>query len=97
VKPFQEKDLVPAIEVALARHAELVTLEHSVGNLEARLEARKLVDRAKGKLMDEHGLDEQSAWRFLQTAAMNGRTNVGVIAQRVLDGELVPVPRIPPS
>lgn len=97
VKPFQEKDLVPAIEVALARHAELVALEHSVENLEARLVARKLVDRAKGKLMDQHGLDEQSAWRFVQTAAMNGRTNVGVVAQRVLDGELVPVPPIAPS
>jgi two-component system, response regulator PdtaR len=97
VKPFQEKDLVPAIEVALARHAEMVALERSVGDLEARLAARKVVDRAKGRLMDEHGLDEQTAWRFLQTAAMNGRTNVGQIAQRVLDGELVPAPRQPPG
>ncbi|MFA5882778.1 MAG: response regulator [Acidimicrobiia bacterium] len=97
VKPFQEKDLVPAIEVALARHAEMVALERTVGDLEARLEARKLVDRAKGRLMDAHGLDEQSAWRFIQTAAMNGRSNVGVIAQRVLDGELVPVPRSAPG
>ena len=97
VKPFQEKDLVPAIEVALARHAEVVALERSVGDLEARLEARKLVDRAKGRLMDEHGLDEQSAWRFIQTAAMNGRSSVGQVAQRVLAGELVPVPRQPPS
>ena len=97
VKPFQEKDLVPAIEVALARHAELVALERSVDSLEARLEARKTVDRAKGKLMDEHGLDEQTAWRFIQTTAMNGRTNVGAVAQRILDGELVPIPRVPPS
>jgi len=97
VKPFQEKDLVPAMEVALARHAEMVALERSVDDLEARLEARKLVDRAKGRLMDEHGLDEQSAWRFIQTAAMNGRSTVGRIAQRVLDGELVPVPRQPPG
>ena len=97
VKPFQEKDLVPAIEVALARHAEVVALERSIGDLEARLEARKLVDRAKGRLMDEHGLDEQSAWRFIQTAAMNGRSSVGQVAQRVLAGELVPVPRQPPS
>jgi response regulator NasT len=97
VKPFQERDLLPAIEVALARHSELVTLERSVADLTARLAARKTVDRAKGRLMDEHGLDEQSAWRFIQTAAMNGRTNVGVVAQRVLDGELVPVPRVPPT
>ncbi len=90
VKPFQEKDLIPAIEVALARHAELTALERTVDDLEARLAARKLVDRAKGKLMDEHGLDEQTAWRFLQTSAMNGRTNVGAVAQQVLDGALTP-------
>jgi AmiR/NasT family two-component response regulator len=90
VKPFQEKDLVPAIEVALARHAELVALERSVDDLEERLETRKLVDRAKGRLMDEHGLDEQTAWRFVQTSAMNGRTSIAAIAQRVLDGDLLP-------
>lgn len=97
VKPFQEKDLVPAIEVALARHAEMVALERSVGDLESALAARKTVDRAKGRLMDEHGLDEQSAWRFIQTTAMNSRSSIGAVAQRVLDGELVPVPRIPPG
>jgi response regulator NasT len=90
VKPFQEKDLVPAIEVALARHAELVALERSVDDLEERLAARKLTDRAKGRLMDEHGLDEQTAWRFIQTAAMNRRTSIAAIAQRVLDGDLAP-------
>lgn len=90
VKPFQEKDLVPAIEVALARHQELVALERSVDDLEARLATRKLVDRAKGRLMDSHGLDEQSAWRFLQTAAMNGRTTIGAVAQQVIDGDLAP-------
>jgi len=93
VKPFQEKDLVPAIEVALARHGEIVALERSVEGLEARLEARKMVDRAKGRLMDEHGLDEQSAWRFIQTTAMNSRTDVGAVARRVIAGELVPHPR----
>ena len=81
---------MPAIEVASARHAELVALERSVDDLEERLEARKLIDRAKGRLMDEHGLDEQSAWRFIQTAAMNGRTSIAVVAQRVLDGDLQP-------
>jgi response regulator NasT len=90
VKPFQEKDLVPAIEVALARHAELVALERSVDDLQERLAARKLTDRAKGRLMDEHGLDEQTAWRFIQTSAMNGRTSIAAVAQRVLDGDLVP-------
>jgi response regulator NasT len=90
VKPFQEKDLIPAIEVALARHAELVALERSVDDLQERLAARKLIDRAKGRLMDEHGLDEQSAWRFIQTAAMNARTSIAAVAQRVLDGDLQP-------
>jgi two-component system, response regulator PdtaR len=90
VKPFQEKDLVPAIEVALARHAELVALERSVDDLQERLAARKLTDRAKGRLMDEHGLDEQTAWRFIQTSAMNGRTSIAAIAQRILDDDLAP-------
>ena len=90
VKPFQEKDLVPAIEVALARHAELVALEHSVSDLEERLEARKLTDRAKGVLMDDHGLSEADAWRFLQTAAMNGRTGIAAVARTVIAGDLTP-------
>jgi response regulator NasT len=90
VKPFQKSDLIPAIEVALARHAELTSLERHVGDLEERLEARKLIDRAKGKLMDQHAMDEQAAWRFIQTQAMNNRVKVQVIAQRVLDGDLSP-------
>jgi response regulator NasT len=97
VKPFQEKDLIPAIEVALARQSELVALERSVTDLEERLRARKIVDRAKGRLMDEHGLDEQSAWRFIQTHAMHRRRDVGAVAQEILDGELAPEPPVPPS
>jgi two-component system, response regulator PdtaR len=90
VKPFQKSDLIPAIEVALARHAELTSLERHVGDLEERLEARKLIDRAKGKLMDQQGMDEQAAWRFIQTQAMNNRVKIQVIAQRVIDGDLTP-------
>jgi AmiR/NasT family two-component response regulator len=90
VKPFQKSDLIPAIEVALARHAELTSLERNIVDLEERLEARKLIDRAKGRLSDQHGLDEQSAWRFIQTEAMNHRVKVGEIARRILDGELAP-------
>jgi AmiR/NasT family two-component response regulator len=90
VKPFQKRDLVPMIEVALARHAELAALERSVEDLEARLEARKLVDRAKGRLMDGHALAEQEAWRFLQAEAMNRRMRVDAVARLVLDGELAP-------
>ena len=90
VKPFQEKDLVPAIEVTLARHAELVALELSVSDLEERLEARKLTDRAKGVLIDDHGCSEAEAWRFLQTAAMNGRTGIADVARTVIAGDLTP-------
>jgi response regulator NasT len=90
VKPFQKSDLIPAIEVALARHAELTSLERSVDDLQERLDARKLIDRAKGKLMDEHGLDEHGAWRFIQTEAMRSRVKVQEIAKRVLDEGLAP-------
>src|SRR5213076_1933786 len=69
VKPFQRNDLVPAIEVALGRYAEMVALEKEVGDLAERLEARRLIDRAKGNLMDTCGLTEQQAWRFIQTQA----------------------------
>ncbi len=90
VKPFQKSDLIPAIEVARARHAEMVALELTVLDLEERLVARKLVDRAKGRLMDEHQLDEQGAWRFIQSQAMHDRVKVGAIAQRIIDGDLTP-------
>jgi len=90
VKPFQKDDLIPAIEVALGRHAELTSLESEVGDLAERLEARKTIDKAKGILMDRHGRNEQEAWRFLQTEAMNRRCKIHEVAQQVVDGELEP-------
>ncbi|HXY93414.1 MAG TPA: response regulator [Acidimicrobiia bacterium] len=90
VKPFQRSDLVPAIEIALGRFAELSALEREVDDWKARLEARKTVDRAKGRLMDQHGMTEQAAWRFLQQQAMTNRVQVGEVAQRVVDGVLTP-------
>jgi len=90
VKPFQKSDLIPAIEVALGRSAELAALERDVRELQARLEGRKLLDRAKGRLMDEHGMREQDAWRYLQRKAMSSRVKVDEIARRVVDGELTP-------
>jgi two-component system, response regulator PdtaR len=90
VKPFQKSDLLPAIEVALGRHSELVSLERELGDLAERLEARKLIDRAKGRLMDEHGMSEQQAWRFLQTNAMDRRLKVHEIAKLVIDEQLTP-------
>ncbi|HZR14179.1 MAG TPA: response regulator [Acidimicrobiia bacterium] len=90
VKPFQKSDLLPAIEVALGRHSELTSLERELSDLAERLEARKLIDRAKGRLMDEHSMSEQQAWRFLQTNAMDRRMKVHQVAQLVIDGELTP-------
>jgi response regulator NasT len=90
VKPFQKSDLIPAIEVALGRHSELLSLERELGDLAERLEARKLIDRAKGRLMDEHGQSEQQAWRFLQTNAMDRRLKVHEVAKLVIDEQLAP-------
>jgi response regulator NasT len=90
VKPFQKSDLIPAMEVALGRFSEITALERDVQDLQGRLEARKTIDRAKGRLMDEHGMAEQDAWRFLQQQAMTNRVKVDEIAQRVVDGELTP-------
>ncbi len=90
VKPFQKSDLIPAIEVALGRFAELTSLEREVEDLQGRLEARKVIDRAKGKLMDDHEMAEQDAWRFLQQSAMTNRVRIDEIAQQVLDGALTP-------
>lgn len=90
VKPFQKSDLIPAIEVALGRFGEVVALEQEVVDLSERLEARKLVDRAKGILMDEHGMTEQLAWRFIQSQAMSQRKRVADIAQTVVDRVLAP-------
>jgi AmiR/NasT family two-component response regulator len=88
VKPFQKSDVVPAIELAVARHQERVALEEEVTGLEERLETRKLVDRAKGILMDRYGMKEADAFRFLQKAAMDGRLRLREVAGRVVEGEL---------
>lgn len=90
VKPFQKSDLIPAIELSLGRHAELTSLEDEVSDLAERLEARKIIDRAKGVLMDDHGMTEAQSWRFLQTEAMNRRSKVHDVAALVVARELVP-------
>jgi AmiR/NasT family two-component response regulator len=90
VKPFQKSDLVPAIELAIARFRELRALTTEVKGLEEQLETRKLVDRAKGILMDRHGLSEQDAFSFIQKRAMTDRTKMKAIAERVVAGELSP-------
>jgi len=84
VKPFQKKDLVPTIEMATSRFAEIVALEQEVGGLQERLEARKAVERAKGVLMTEHGMTEPEAFRWIQRTAMDRRTTMRAIADAVL-------------
>jgi response regulator NasT len=90
VKPFQKSDLIPALELAIGRHEEMVALDAEIGDLAERLEARKGIDRAKGVLMDQHGLGEQEAWRFLQTTAMGRRCKVHEVAALVVAGDLTP-------
>lgn len=90
VKPFQKADLFPAIEVALGRFNELKDLHEQATSLEDQLETRKVVDRAKGQLMDKHGLSESAAFSFIQKTAMKERATMRVVAQRVLDGDLKP-------
>ena len=90
VKPFQKSDLVPAIEMAVGRFQEVVALESEISDLHERLEARKTIDRAKGRLMDQHELSEADAWRFLQTSAMSARRKIHEVAAEVLQGSLTP-------
>ncbi len=92
VKPFQKTDLVPAIEVALSRFSDLQELRRDVEELSERLEARKVVDRAKGALMEQFGISENDAWRLLQTEAMRQRVRMSDVAALVLDGSVALAP-----
>lgn len=87
VKPFQKRDLLPAIEMATSRFAEIRALEAEVTGLRERLEARKLIERAKGSLMTKHGLSEPEAFRWIQRAAMDNRTSMRAVAELVLSGD----------
>jgi response regulator NasT len=90
VKPFQGKDLIPAIELAIARFREIVALADQTDVLTDQLESRKIVDRAKGRLMDQHGMGEQEAFRFLQQTAMTSRASMKAVANQVIEGTLKP-------
>jgi two-component system, response regulator PdtaR len=85
VKPFSKSDLVPAIEMAVARFEELSTLESEVADLTERLETRKFVDRAKGILQTRFGLSEPDAFRWIQKAAMDKRTSMREVAKVVIE------------
>ena len=90
VKPFQTSDLLPAIVTALGRFEQIVALEQENADLAERLEARKIIDRAKGRLMDEHAMSEAEAWRFLQKRAMDSRRKIHEIAGDVVAGAVTP-------
>ena len=90
VKPFQRGELVPAIEVAIGRFREMKALADQAQNLEDQLETRKIVDRAKGRLMDEHKLSEGDAFSFIQRTAMRERLTMRAVSERIIAGELSP-------
>jgi len=84
VKPFKPNDLPPAIEVAKGRFETNKQLTQEVSDAKERLEARKLVDRAKGILMQEHGIDEAEAYRRIQLQSMNNRKSMREVAEAII-------------
>jgi AmiR/NasT family two-component response regulator len=86
VKPFSKADLLPAIELAVARYAETAALRAEVADITQRLEARKIIDRAKGLLMTHQKMTEPEAFRWIQRTAMDRRTSMQAVAGAVLEG-----------
>jgi len=86
VKPFQKSDLMPAIDIALARHSQLAAVREESDNLAEQLATRKAVDKAKGRLMDGHALSEADAFRFIQKRAMDERRSMRAIADEIVRG-----------
>jgi response regulator NasT len=85
VKPFTPNDLMPAVEIALSRHSQLIALEHEISDLNERFETRKLVDRAKGLLNEKMNLSEPEAFRWIQKASMDRRLTMQEVAQTVIE------------
>ena len=85
VKPFSKADLVPAIEMATSRYAELSALEAEVSGLQDRLETRKLVEQAKGLLQSRHGMSEPEAFRWIQKNSMDRRLTMRKVAETVVE------------
>jgi two-component system, response regulator PdtaR len=90
VKPFQKSELLPALEIALGRFTEMRALEQEVKTLEEQLETRRLVDKAKGILMDQLGFREQESFTWIQRTAMRERVHMREIARRVINDGLRP-------
>lgn len=87
VKPFQKSDLMPAIDIAMARYAELAAVKKESAELSEQLATRKVVDRAKGKLMDAEKLPEAEAFRHIQKRAMDERRSMRAVAEDILGVE----------
>lgn len=90
VKPFGKADLLPAIEVALARHAQVAALRAEVADTRERLETRKVLDRAKGRLQSERMMTEPEAFRWIQKASMDRRTTMRAVAEEILAADAPP-------
>jgi response regulator NasT len=90
VKPFSIGDLVPAIEIAISRHTQMRSLADEVKDLHERLETRKLIDRAKGILMQALNLSEPEAFSWIQRAAMDRRLTMKEVAAAVISPDAVP-------
>jgi len=90
VKPFSIGDLIPAIEIAISRHTQMRSLADEVADLHERLETRKLIDRAKGILMQALNLSEPEAFSWIQRAAMDRRLTMKEVAAAVISPEAVP-------
>jgi response regulator NasT len=84
VKPFQKSDLVPVIEIAISRFAEVSALEAEVAGLTERLETRKAVERAKGLLMTSYGMTEPQAFKWIQRTAMDNRVGMREVSDRII-------------
>jgi two-component system, response regulator PdtaR len=84
VKPFSKSDLVPAVEMAVSRYSEIISLESEVTDLTERLETRKLVDRAKGILQTSFGMSEPDAFRWIQKTSMDKRVTMRDVAELVI-------------
>jgi AmiR/NasT family two-component response regulator len=87
VKPFTKAELIPAIEIAVSRFAELTALQSEIGDLKERLAMRKLLDRAKGVLQASQGMTEPEAFRWIQKTSMDRRMTMRALAQEILDGQ----------
>ncbi len=90
IKPFTQAELIPAIEVALGRFKEMQAIKEANATLEEQLATRRAVDRAKGILMDEHGMREAEAFEFVQKTAMRERRKMRDVAEDIVSGKFRP-------